>query len=92
MLYQRLRREDQNCGNIRREISLSAGRNLERGGGGGSTRLTLEERGGAGSASQNLLYQKWHDQIFPIVNKFRFLQLWSLWSGGGGGRDEAPDT
>ena len=39
--------------------------------------------GGRGFWTQNLVYQKWPDQIIPIV-KFRFFPLWSLWSGEGG--------
>ena len=45
--------------------------------------LALEERRGQGSGTQNFVYQKWPDPIFPIVN--RFFPRWSLWSGGGGG-------
>ena len=41
--------------------------------------------GGGGSETQKVLYQKWPNQIFPMVN-FRFFPRWSLWSGGGGSR------
>ena len=40
-------------------------------------------RGGRGSGTQEFVYQKWPNQIFPIVN-FVFSH-WSLWSGGGVG-------
>ena len=49
----------------------------------GQAHIRREE--GAGrerSGTQKIVYQKWPNQIFPIVNLI-FFQLWSLWSAGG---------
>ena len=51
-------------------------------GGGAGLLLSRGGEGGRGFWTQNLVYQKWPDQIFPIVN-FVFFQ-WPLWSGEGG--------
>ena len=41
-------------------------------------------RKGGGSGTQKFVYQKWPNQIFPVVN-FHFFPRRSLWSEGGGG-------
>ena len=61
-----------------------AGLLLSRGGGGGE--------GGRGFWTQNLVYQKWPDQIFPIVN-FVFSHYGHFGLGrGGGGFGGGPPT
>ena len=50
--------------------------------------MRREERGGGGSGTQNFVYDKWPDQIFPMVH-FGFATMVTLvWRGrvpGGGG-------
>ena len=55
---------------------------------GGGARLLLSRGGGEGGRgvwTQNLVYQKWPDQIFPIVNfVFSHYGHFGLGRGGGG--------
>ena len=56
--------------------------------GGGGGRASFEQGGGEGGRgfwTQNLVYQKWPDQIFPIVNfVFSHYVHFGLGRGGGG--------
>ena len=70
-------------------------RGVLRGGGGGSAGLLLRRggEGGRGFWTQNLVYQKWPDQIFPIVNfVFSHYGHFGLGRGGRGfwGRGPPP--
>ena len=55
-------------------------------GGGGGGRASFEQGGGGGGVwTQNLVYQQWPDQIFPIVNfVFSHYGHFGLGRGGGG--------
>ena len=67
-------------------------------GGGGGGRASFEHRGGEGGRgfrTQNLVYQKWPDQIFPIVNfVFSHDGHFGLGRGGGGfgGKGSPPPS
>ena len=56
----------------------------EGGGGGAGLLLSRGGEGGRGFWTQNLVYQKWPDQIFPIVN-FVFSHYGHIGLGRGGG-------
>ena len=64
----------------------SSGRAFNSGGGGGGAGLLLSRwgEGGRGFWTQNLVYQKWPDQIFPLVN-FLFSRDGHFGLGRGGG-------
>ena len=55
------------------------------GGGGAGLLLSRGGEGGRGFWTQNLVYQKWSNQIFPIVNfVFSHYGHFGLGRGGGG--------
>ena len=83
-LFRKLRKQHLLCSD--KGIVLARGGGL---GGGGGAGLLLS-RGGRGTWTQNLVYQKWPDQIFPIVN-FVFSHHGHFGLGrGGGGFGEGP--
>ena len=61
------------------------------GGGGGRASFEQGGEGGRGFWTQNLVYQKWPDQIFPIVNfVFSHCGHFGLGRGGGGLGEGSP--
>ena len=52
--------------------------------GGGGLLLSRGGEGGRGFWTQNLVYQKWPDQIFPIVNFVFSRDVTLVWGGGEG--------